>query len=372
MTPNQFGLVLKAKEKKKKLMNIWLRNIIILLLFCSLYSVKTNAQDPTFSQVYAAPVYLSPSFTGLTNGSRVALTYRDQWPGIPNTYRTLSFAADHFFDQYNSGLGLVFVRDDQGSGQLITQNIGLVYAYEFPITREIYARPGLNFKYFERKIDPSSLLWGDQIGPDGDILASAIGDFEQESYKKIDAAASAMIYSDDFWTGVVVDHLVKSNIGFTDIESPMPIRTTIYGGGKYRFRNRTRNQDEVSGTLAFMYRTQKDFQQLDMGTYWYLNPFELGLWYRGIPIGETDGLTNNDALIFILGFNIGSVRLAYSYDMTLSNLAGHSGGANEFSLIFRFSTSGINESPKGAIPCDGGGNDWMRNKSSRRGRRTLF
>lgn len=347
-----------------------------IILLCGLWGMicgTAKAQDPTFSQVYASPVYLSPSFTGLTNGSRVALTYRDQWPGIPNTYQTVSFAADHFFENYNSGLGLVFVRDDQGSGQLVTQNVGLVYAYEFPITREIYARPGLNFKYFERKIDPASLLWGDQIGPEGDILASALGNFEAESYRKIDAAASAMIYSDDFWVGTVVDHLVKSNIGFTDIESPLPIRTTVYGGGKYRFRTRTRNQDEVAGTLAFMYRTQDTFQQLDIGSYWYLNPFELGLWYRGIPVLETEGLTNNDALIFILGFNIGSVRLSYSYDMTLSNLAGYSGGANEFSIIWRFSTSGFNESPRGAIPCTEPGNDWLRNKSQyRRGRRSIF
>lgn len=350
---------------------------IVLLFLCGwlVFGEEAEAQDPTFSQVYASPVYLSPSFTGLTDGSRVALSYRDQWPGIPNTYRTMSFAADHFFDDYNSGLGLVFVRDDQGSGQLVTQNIGMVYAYEFPITREIYMRPGLNFKYFERSIDPSSLLWGDQIGPDGDILAGAIGDFERDSYRKFDASASAMAYSDHFWTGVVVDHLVKSDVGFTDIESPLPIRTTVYGGAKHRLRRRSRSLDEISGTLAFMYRQQEDFKQLDMGTYWYINPFELGLWYRGIPVYENeDGLTNNDALIFILGLNIGNVRFSYSYDLTLSNLAGHSGGANEFSLIFRFSTSGRNKSPRGAIPCTEPGQDWLRNKSKtgRGDRRSIF
>ena len=319
-------------------------------------------------------MYLSPSFTGLTDGSRVALSYRDQWPGIPNTYRTLSFAADHFFEQYNSGLGLVFVRDDQGGGQLITQDIGMVYAYEFPVTREIYVRPGLNFKYFERKIDPSSLLWGDQIGPEGDILAGAIGDFEQESYRKFDAAVSAMAYSDHFWLGTVLDHLIKSNIGYTDIETRLPLRTTVYGGWKYRFRQRTRNQDEVSGTLAFMYRQQENYQQLDIGSYWYLNPFELGLWYRGIPIGGSDGLVNNDALIFLLGFNIGNVRLSYSYDLTISELAGHSGGANEFSVIFRFSTSGRNKSPRGAIPCSEPAKDWLRggSKINNRRDRTIF
>ena len=350
-----------------------IRHIVFLFGMILLSVSNIGAQDPTFSQVYASPVYLSPSFTGLTDGSRVALSYRDQWPGIPNTYRTISFSADHFFDQYNSGVGLLFVRDDQGGGQLITQNVGLVYAYEFPVSHSIYVRPGLNFKYFERKIDPASLLWGDQIGPEGDILASAISDFEKESYKKFDAAASAMVYSNDFWGGVVVDHLIKSDLGFTDIETTIPIRTTVYGGGKYRFRKRTRNQDEVSASLAFMYRMQDDFQQLDMGTYWYINPFELGLWYRGLPVASSEGLSNNDALIFIVGFNIGSVRLSYSYDLTLSDLAGHSGGANEFSLIMRIPSSGVNKSPRGAIPCTESGSSWMRGKSiNRRNTRTIF
>lgn len=353
-----------------------LRHIILLFLCClACLGKEAAAQDPTFSQVYAAPVYLSPSFTGLTDGSRVALSYRDQWPGVPNTYRTISFAADHFFDQYNSGLGLVFVRDDQGGGQLVTQDIGMVYAYEFPVTREIFVRPGLKFKYFERKIDPTSLTWGDQIGPDGDILAGAIGDFDQEGYQKFDASVSAMAYSDDFWLGTVLDHLIKSDIGYTDIETRLPLRTTVYGGWEYRFRQRTRNQDEVSGTLAFMYRQQEDYRQLDFGSYWYLNPFELGLWYRGIPVGGgSDGLINNDALIFLLGFNIGNVRLSYSYDLTISELAGHSGGANEFSLIFRFSTSGINKSPRGAIPCSEPGQGWLPggSKVNNRRDRTIF
>ncbi len=343
------------------------------LLLAVAFSGMLKAQDPTFSQVYASPVYLSPSFAGLTDGGRLVLNYRDQWPSIPNTYRTLAFTADHFFEKYNSGLGLLFLRDDQGSGQLITQNIGLVYAYEFPITENLYVRPGMTFKYVERKIDPSSLLWGDQIGPNGETLPGAITDFEKEQFRKFDASASAMIYNDYFWGGVVVDHLVKNDFGYTDIESPLSMKTTVYGGGKYRYRPARQGTDEQSVSLAFMYRMQKEFQQLDVGTYWYVNPFEVGLWYRGIPVSGSNGLTNNDALIFILGFNIGSLRLAYSYDLTLSDLAGYSGGANEFSLIYRFNTSSSNRSPRGSIPCTEPGNSWLQNKPKYRSRRrSLF
>jgi type IX secretion system PorP/SprF family membrane protein len=348
---------------------------ILALVFCFTLGRGglLKAQDPTFSQVYAAPVYLSPSFAGLTDGGRLVLNYRDQWPSIPNTYRTVSFSVDHFFEKYNSGLGILFMRDDQGGGQLLTQNIGLVYAYEFPLSDNLYMRPGMNFKYAERKIDPTNLVWGDQIGSNGEYLTGTITDFDQEQYRKFDASASAMVYNDFFWAGVVVDHLIKSDLGFTDLESPLPMKTIVYGGGKYRYRSASRNRSEQSVSLAFMYRMQEEFQQLDMGSYWNVNPFEVGLWYRGIPVSGSSGLTNNDALIFIMGFNIGSIRLAYSYDLTLSNLAGYSGGSNEFSIIYRFDTSSSNNSPRGSIPCSDAGDSWLINKSKFRSRhRSIF
>lgn len=47
----------------------------VLLVFC-VYSLK--AQTTQFSQFYASPTNLGPSFAGLTQGSRISLNYRDQ------------------------------------------------------------------------------------------------------------------------------------------------------------------------------------------------------------------------------------------------------------------------------------------------------
>jgi len=77
----------------------------------------------------------------------------------------------------------------------------------------------------------------------------------------------------------------------------------------------------------------------------------VGLWYRGLPGVSSESLTNNDALIFSLGLNVGTIHLAYSYDLTLSGLATHSGGANEFSLIYRFASKKVKSKPRGPVPC---------------------
>jgi len=322
--------------------------MIILVLSCLSYG-QLKAQDISYSQVYASPLYLSPSFTGLTNGSRVSLTYRDQWPGIPNTYRTYSLAADHYFEDYNSGVGLMFLRDDSGDGKLVRQDVSALYAYEFEVYEGIFVRPGIQFKYSERNVNLIDAVMPSDLGSDGSVIPGSI--YGNEYNKKFfDAAASGMIYSDFFWFGVAVDNLIKNDISVTDIETYTPIKTSIYGGYKFSY-TAGRSRTEQSLTAAFNYRMQQGFNQLDFGAYWFLNPMELGLWYRGIPFASQGGLMNNDGLIFILGVNVGNIRFAYSYDLTLSELSGYSNGANELSLIFRFNQNFKRREVRGAIPC---------------------
>lgn len=342
----------------------------IILFFLLLIGIKpANGQDVSFSQVYASPLYLSPSFAGYTSGGRAILNYRDQWPGIANTFRSYAFSYDQYLQNLKSGIGILALRDDQGGGQLVTQNIGIVYAYELAITPELFFRPGLQFKYAERKIDPSRLS---QVGPTGNPFPWLNADYPVEQFRKVDASASAMLYSESLWAGFTVDHLVKSDIGFSDIESPLPIKTVVFGGWKYRYIEASRGRSEQSVTAAFMFRKQQDFNQLDLGVYWFTNPIEVGLWYRGIPGLSSGSLGNNDALIFSLGLNVGAAYLAYSYDLTLSKLAGYSGGSNEFSLIYRFNFGSTSSARVGPIPCSEMSSDGSYSNKFRARKRSFF
>jgi type IX secretion system PorP/SprF family membrane protein len=285
----------------------------------------------------------------------------------------MAFAADHFFRDYSSGLGLMFVRDDQGSGQLVKQDIGLLYAYEFEVMRDVYVRPGIQFKYAEQKIDPNSLIPPEDINPDdGTILPGGRSYIVTDSYKRFDASASAMIYSDFFWAGVSIDNLVKKNIGFTDIETYAPVKTTIYGGYKIRYREGGRKHDEQSISLTANYFMQDKFRQLDIGAYWYINPLEMGLWYRGIPFATSDDLSNNDAIVMILGITFGNIRFSYSYDYTMSDLAGNSNGANEFAIMFRFNKGYKKKANRRAMPCSSTGTYGSGGSKYRRSSRKIF
>ncbi|OFX50717.1 MAG: hypothetical protein A2046_13655 [Bacteroidetes bacterium GWA2_30_7] len=62
----------------------------------------------------------------------------------------------------------------------------------------------------------------------------------------------------------------------------------------------------------------------------------MGVWYRGLPFLKSAGASNNDALIFMTGYNFNGFKISYSFDLTLSKLLGYSGNAHEISLVLEF------------------------------------
>jgi hypothetical protein len=105
---------------------------------------------------------------------------------------------------------------------------------------------------------------------------------------------------------------------------------------------------------SFVYKNQANFDQLDIGTYFLYEPIVVGLWYRGIPIKQNvKDKSSQDAVVIILGFQLESVELSYSYDLTVSDLGPASGGAHEISLKYKMNVVSSTKSKKKErfIPC---------------------
>jgi hypothetical protein len=86
---------------------------------------------------------------------------------------------------------------------------------------------------------------------------------------------------------------------------------------------------------SFLYQQQSVFDQLDIGLNFFYEPLVVGLSYRGIPITQdAEDNMNRDALTGLLGIQLSSLWIGYSYDLNVSGLAGQSGGSHEISLIF--------------------------------------
>lgn len=308
------------------------------------------SQDPQFTQFYASPLYLAPSFAGSTKGKRIVSNYRNQWPALQKAFVTYSFSYDHYLHTVNSGIGAIFLREQAGNGNLSTTNIGLTYSYHIKLNHKWRAIPGLKVLYTQSGLDFQNLTFGDQLISGQNTTSENAGAY-RDHVKDVDASASALFYSSKLWMGLTVDHLLRPNESLSGQESLVPMRFSLFGGMKIPINSKynRRNRESLSPALHFM--KQGKNTQMSMGLYWHYNPFMLGLWYRGIPLVKN--IPSNDAVALLVGYQIDQFTVGYSYDVTVSNLAGLTQGAHEISLTFNF---GKYETPREKwvpTPCPG-------------------
>ncbi|KPK80874.1 MAG: hypothetical protein AMS27_16020, partial [Bacteroides sp. SM23_62_1] len=224
---------------------------------------KGLGQDPQFSQFYSALLYLSPSFAGSGGGSRLIMNFRDQWPKLPGTYLTYAGSFDHYFEKYRSGVGILFLRDDAGHGLFNVTNLGLQYSFNFNINRIWKIRPGIHAYYHYQFINFEKLVFSDQISFDY-INPSSIEIPPDERIGHFDFASSVLVYSDIFWFGATVDHLMSISNTLRNEIGYLPLKYSAFGGGKYIISHRTRSRKEESITGAFNFLAQGKFLYMDL------------------------------------------------------------------------------------------------------------
>jgi type IX secretion system PorP/SprF family membrane protein len=322
-------------------------NKYIIIFVIYIFSIPfCFAQDPQFSQFYANPLYLAPSFAGATEENRVSLNYRNQWPSLPGVFLTYSFSFDKFFSNFNSGVGILVTHDRAGSGRLSNTNIGIQYSYNIQMSQTWHARPGVHFAFTQRGLDFARLIFGDMMSPGGQTPT-----IEQPPFNNIpdiDFGTSVLFYSDKYWAGTTVDHLLRPDQSLYGAESKLPIKIAVFGGAQVIRRGRLLKPIEESLSLAFLFKHQDYFNQLDLGLYWYKNPLVFGMWYRGIPLLKKQ---LGDAIILLVGYKTKYIHIGYSYDFTISNLITATGGAHEISMIYEFRTNPRRKRKIHAIPC---------------------
>lgn len=312
------------------------------------------AQDAHFSRFYSNSLYLAPSFAGSAGINRFAASYRNQWPEIEVGYKTFSVSYDHHFEKLHSGVGILMLKDEAGSGNLSTTNIGLMYNYDFRVTPLVHIRPGMHLMYTQRGIDFNRLIWGDQMSVAGNapssgevVPFSSVGD--------IDFSASLLSYGDRFWVGFTFDHLLTPNQSLyyeaanDQNQADVPIKFQFFGGTKHVVRETLLRPKPTTIQLAYLYKQQEDFKQLDLGFYYYYSPIVLGIWYRGIPL--FNDFKTNDAIIFLVGLKTDNYNIGYSYDFTVSKLISSSGGSHEISLSYSFGKPAKRKQPRKMVPC---------------------
>ena len=339
------------------------RKILILFIaFLGGVMVLKNqvlAQDPQFSQFYAAPLYLNPAFAGNTQMSRAGINYRNQWPSINANFTTYSAYFDHYFDRINSGVGLIVSRDEEGVVGLRSTSVGAQYAYQLRLTDQLTFRPGVQVGVTNRNLNFDRLTFGDQWDPECQCFQNPTGEPPTGQSKTFfDLSFGGVLYSQNFWFGYSVFHLNQPNQSIVGEQSRLPMKHSFHAGYKiflntgYR-KGYTKNGDERSISPTAQYKMQGGFQQLDLGIYSTLEPMVVGLWYRGIPFAAPNGFSGSESLVLLIGYAYEKLSVGYSFDFTLSDLGIRSGGAHEISIAYVLSLTDPRRPPadKLRIPC---------------------
>lgn len=304
-----------------------------------LLSTLLKAQDPQFTQFYAAPMYLNPAFTGVTYEHRFVVNYRNQWPGIKKTYQTYMASYDYNMSEINSGIGITAMQDRAGTAGLTHTQFGVNYAYHFKVNKFAEIRLGANLNYNMKRLDFSKLKFNDQIST-GSGTSLEAANYEQLNF--MDFAAGALLNSTGYWLGLSAKHLTQPNSSLTGDRVPLPLNLSLHGGYRFIMEQKTKELKRYISP-AFNYRHEQKYDQLDIGIYYYHLPLNVGLWYRGLPFKKYAATySSREAIAVLIGFDLAeyNLRVGYSYDITVSKLGmSNSMGAHEISLIYELSKS---------------------------------
>jgi len=297
-----------------------------------------QAQDYILSQPFANSLYLAPSFAGMTNGGRAFLTYRNQWTGYSGGYNTALLGVDYFFRRQSSSIGAFVSYDRQAGGAFTTVELHPQYNYRVEVTDNLYFRPGVEFAVFYKAINPDKLIFANQITESGVVIGQQFDDMFPEGLDgmNVDVAASVLLYNESFWVGGAVHRITQTGVSFVNGASKTPRKWSAFAGRRFVYNVDRQRGYEDSFTLAGTFDYQSTYTQMQLGIIWHWMPLELGIWYRDLPFVAKNNLTNRDAIIGVAAFTYENLKVSYSYDVTISDLAGYTAGAHEVVLTFKF------------------------------------
>jgi type IX secretion system PorP/SprF family membrane protein len=313
-------------RKKKPLL---LLGMIILVCL----PVVSPAQDVSFSQFFASPLYMNPAFSGSLGVSRMSLQYRNQWQGFGNAFSTYNLGFDIPVEKLQGGLGFFIMNDAQAAGSYQSLQLNMAYSVFLQIGHSFRLHGAIQAGIHQHALRTDKLIFRDNLDP---YLGNHGISGEMEYLTDLrhvypDFSAGLLLYSRQHFGGVAVHHLFEPERGFItgiDEKNKLPVKLTAHFGSRmpvYLYGHH-RKKFDVSPQLVA--QLQDRFGQMNYGLFATRYGMTTGAWFR-----QNFGL-RYDAIILMAGFAKDQWQINYSYDIVVSGLWGHTGGSSEISLIF--------------------------------------
>ncbi len=320
--------------------------LVVLMLVAAQH--RSAGQGMHFSQYYNAPMLLNPANTALMSDAdfRLGANYRTQWASVPVPFNTFSGFADfQLLRNHNltnwMGLGLAMFNDKAGDGQLGLSRYEGFIAYHIQTGNYSMFSVGLSGAYVQRSVDFSKLTFDrqwDGFKFDATAYNEETGWKGETSFIDVGAGINYAYYPSEFT-------YIKLGIGLAHVNQP---KESFYAmDNKVQMRPMA-NLDAIFVTSdmftlnpSVYYTRQGGAQELVYGI--QAKAF-IGEDNNGDPTNVIFGAYHRygDAVIPVLGFQWGGLKLVTSYDFTLSDLSNDVkyNGALEFALIYEGRYSG--------------------------------
>ena len=319
-----------------------MKRILSILIFYSAGFIQVQSQDLHFSQYFNAPLLVNPANTGFSpdNDWRVGVNYRNQWAGVvANPYKTMGAWGDAqlFNDRFESGwmgLGMAILRDEAGSGNLVSNKVFASIAYHQLVGYSSLLSGGFGIGAVNKRIDVSKLTFDNQWN----------GKFFDISIPSNEAFANSSVWYPDFTAGLnyawFPSEKAYINAGFSAFHLNRPAES-FFSNTIADTRVATRYNAFINGSFKLndmviinpniYYSTMAKTDEVVLGMNAHYNlsgdgNMELigGLYYR-----------LNDAIIPMVGYEFSDITITVSYDATASSLGTYAQtkGAYELSLV---------------------------------------
>lgn len=307
------------------------------------------SQDPIYSQFQVNRIYLNPALAGIEKGINISSIVRDQWPNINSQFITASFCADWFEPNLGGGIGVFGLSNTEGDGIQQTFQFGLNYSYRLPIkTKKSEMIIGVNPSWINRTLNTDRFTYTDQYDPVLGLIyptqANIVG--KRSSGFKFNPSLGLIFRTflkgnNSFITfGASAFNIVTPDISLYEAENKLPRRYSAHILLSFLLNPYSNNYSyyinpEIYWNQQRTITKQPGFNSIVIGINTDFAKFGGGIYYRSDNINH---LLRQDAIIFKINLNsnlnLNKLKIAYSYDATISHLALNTGGSHEISLTY--------------------------------------
>lgn len=287
------------------------------------FSLKNFAQEtlPIYQDYLSDNVYLvHPSAAGIGNSSKLRMTARQQWAGIPDApaLQTLSFHTK-FSEISNAGYGFVLFNDKNGYHS--QKGIQGTYAYHLPLSDGGFFQQlsfGLSFTFVQNQSDQRSF-------GNGDVAAI----IQSTSYYNADF--STAYHRGGFYSYFTLKNLLLTAKNNLNIQEPLDLRNYIFSAGYYYGKD---NYIQLEPSLMVQLRESTGQRIADFNIKAYKTLSETQIWaavsYR--KSFDSNAVENSQFISPIIGINYDNFMFSYSYTNQMNETVLTSSGFHQISV----------------------------------------